>query len=202
MTHRHKGLAGRAGTPFPRHGIFTGRAAMVGWVAAPDALYRGIGTDHRSAASVPSTFVTREVYYAPAQMFALVADVERYPEFVPFWQAVRVRNRRPGGYHTDQVVRLGPVRHTFSTDTSLREPAEIHVFSQDPPFRFLSLRWTFDHAEDDGCRISLDVDFQLRSLALRALGALLSREAITRMIDAFETRARSIYGPPPQESHD
>lgn len=151
---------------------------------------------------MPSTFVSREVYYAPEQMFALVADVEQYPAFVPHWQAVRVRNRRDDGYHTDQVVRLGPVRHTFSTDTRLRVPQEIHVLSQDPPFRTLSLHWKFNLAEDYGCRISLDVHFELRSLALRALGALLSKESVTRMIDAFETRAGEVYGPPSHASHD
>lgn len=151
---------------------------------------------------MPSTFVTREVYYPPEQIFALVADVERYPEFVPYWQAVRIRNRREAGYHTDQVVRLGPVRHTFSTDTHLRTPEEICVLSQDPPFRKLSLQWKFNLAEDGGCRISLNVEFELRSLALRALGALLSRDSINRMIDAFETRAGTVYGPPERASHD
>ncbi len=175
---------------------------MAGWVHGPDALYKRERTVYRSAESVPSTFVSREVYYAPTQMFALVADVERYPEFVPFWQAVRVRNRRDDGYHTDQIVRLGPVRHTFSTDTRLNTPTEIHVFSKDSPFRSMSLHWTFDLAEDNGCRINLDAQFELRSLALRALGAILSRDSILRMIDAFETRARSVYGPPPHESHD
>jgi coenzyme Q-binding protein COQ10 len=134
-------------------------------------------------------------------MFALVADVSRYPEFVPYWHAVRVRDRRDDGYRTDQVVRLGPMRHTFSTDTRLLPPAEIVVTSGDPPFRHLSLQWKFHRAEDGGCRISLRAEFELKSLTLRALGALLSTESINRMITAFEERARAVYGPPDAASH-
>lgn len=151
---------------------------------------------------MPSAFVTREVYYSRDQMFALVADVRRYPEFVPYWHAVRTRDLGNGAYHTDQVVRLGPVRHTFATTTHLRAPDQIHVTSQDPPFRKLSLLWTFEIAPDNGCRISLDAEFEVRSLALRAVGMLLSKESISRMIDSFEQRARAIHGPPAHESHD
>lgn len=151
---------------------------------------------------MPSTYVTREVYYGPDQMFALVADVERYPEFVPHWAAVRVRNRTPTSYHTDQVVRLGPVRHTFTTDTRLTAPDSIVVESADSPFRRLSLQWNFNRAEDGGCRINLTVDFELRSRALQAIGALLSRDSINRMIAAFENRAATVYGPPVRSSHD
>lgn len=151
---------------------------------------------------MPTTTVTREVYYPPQKMFNLVADVERYPEFLPTWQAVRVRNRTAQGYDTDQVVRLGPVRNTFTTHTSLRPPGTILVQSSQAPFREFALTWTFDHADDGGCQISLDVRFELRSRALSALGALLSRESVTRLVAAFEDRARTLYGPPAHASHD
>lgn len=151
---------------------------------------------------MPTTTVTREVYYAPHRMFALVADVERYPEFLPTWQAVRVRNRGDGGYDTDQVVRLGPVRHTFTTHTLLQPPGLIRVQSDQAPFRQFELQWKFNLAEDGGCRISLDVRFELRSRALSALGALLSKDSVDRMITAFEERARKMYGPPAHASHE
>lgn len=150
---------------------------------------------------MPSTLVSREVYYTPEQIFALVEDVERYPEFVPYWQAVRVRNRTESGYHTDQVVRLGPMRHTFTTDTMIEAPARITVLSNDPPFKRLSLAWEFHLADDGGCRIDLRVDFEIRSRALQAIGVILSKDSINRMISAFEDRALALYGPPLKQSH-
>ncbi|MGC2854019.1 type II toxin-antitoxin system RatA family toxin [Novispirillum sp. DQ9] len=151
---------------------------------------------------MPTTTVTREVYYSPQHMFDLVADVERYPEFLPTWQAVRVRNRRDDGYDTDQVVRLGPVRHTFTTHTALERPGLIRVVSTQAPFRVFELHWNFNVADDGGCRISLDARFELRYRALSALGALLSRDSVDRMITSFEDRARDLYGPPAHASHE
>lgn len=150
---------------------------------------------------MPSTTVTREVYYSQEQMYSLVADVESYPAFVPNWQAVRVRNRRDDGYTTDQVVRMGPVRHTFTTRTRTVAPSLIEVTSSDPPFRSFSLRWSFETAEDGGCLITLVSDFELRIRAFQVIGALLSSDSIHRMISSFETRARALYGPPGAESH-
>jgi coenzyme Q-binding protein COQ10 len=135
-------------------------------------------------------------------MFSLVAAVEAYPEHAPNWQMVRVRNRTEASYHTDQVVRFGPMRHTFTTDTRFTAPREILVSSKDPPFRFLELAWRFKAAEDGGCWISLDVNFELRSRTLQAISSILSRDSVTRMVDAFEDRAQNVYGPPPQSSHD
>lgn len=152
---------------------------------------------------MPSSLVTRELYYSPQQMFDLVADVEQYPQFVPNWVMVRVRHRPDGsGYHTDQVVRYGPVRHSFGSDTSLRPPHQIEVYSNDSLFRHMTLLWDFHLAEDQGCRITLSVDFELRSRALQALGAILSRDSVTKMVDAFEERAKQVYGPPAARSHD
>ncbi|WP_019643593.1 type II toxin-antitoxin system RatA family toxin [Novispirillum itersonii] len=150
---------------------------------------------------MPSTTVTREVYYSQEQMYSLVADVESYPAFVPSWQAVRVRNRKEDSYITDQVVRLGPVRHTFSTRTRLVAPSVIEVTSSDPPFRSFRLNWSFETAEDGGCRITLVSEFELRIRAFQIIGSLLSSDSIHRMISAFETRARALYGPPGAESH-
>jgi coenzyme Q-binding protein COQ10 len=135
-------------------------------------------------------------------MFALVAAVEAYPEFVPNWHMVRVRNRTDNSYHTDQVVRFGPMRHTFTTDTRFTVPSEIIVTSKDSPFRLLELSWTFTQAADGGCWITLDVNFELRSRTLQAISSILSRDSVVRMVDAFEARALAVYGPPPKASHD
>lgn len=141
------------------------------------------------------THVTRVVFYGRERMFDLVADVERYPEFVPLWQAARVHDRTDRGYRTDQVVRLGPLRYRFSTCTRLHRPDRITVFSNRPPLRELRLTWTFDPLADAKCRIGLDARFDLRSRILAPIGLILSRESIERMIDAFERRARHVYGP-------
>ncbi|GAB3448611.1 type II toxin-antitoxin system RatA family toxin [Insolitispirillum peregrinum] len=151
---------------------------------------------------MPATTVTREVYYSPQQMFALVADVARYPDFVPNWQMVRVRPLDDTSYRTDQVVRFGPMRHTFTSTTSLQAPDRITVTSSDSPFKTLQLQWHFAVADDGGCRITLTVDFELKVRAFQAITSILSRESVVRMVDAFEHRAQDLYGPPNHVSHE
>lgn len=141
-----------------------------------------------------ATQVERVVPFRPDQLFALVARVEDYPQFVPYWHRVRVRERRENAYRTDQVVRLGPVRHAFSTITRLEPESRIIVESADPPFRHLHLEWVFTPVGEGQCHISLTAAFDLRFPGLNVVGTLLSRESIQRMISAFEQRAQAIYG--------
>jgi coenzyme Q-binding protein COQ10 len=147
---------------------------------------------------VASHKVSRVLPYEPEQVFDLVADVERYPDFLPWWVAVRVRKRDGNVYDTDQVIGFGIVRAKFSSKTVLRRPERIDVTSTDRPFRHFNLTWLFDPAPDGGCRVGLSADLEFRSKFLQELlGAAVARVP-RRIVTAFETRAHQLYGPKAQ----
>jgi coenzyme Q-binding protein COQ10 len=144
---------------------------------------------------MPSHEVHCALAYTPEQLFDLAADVERYPEFLPWWIAVRARKREANVYYTDQVVGFGLVRQRFESKTVLRRPERIDVTSSDRKFRRFHLTWLFDPLPDDGCRVALVVDLELRSkLAQDLFGRAISRMAGSIM-SAFEDRAHRLYGP-------
>lgn len=141
--------------------------------------------------------VEREVPFRPEQLFDLVADVERYPEFVPWWVAARVRRREEGAYYTDQVIRVSMVSQRFTTRTALRRPDWIDVTSDEKPFKKLEIRWRFEPAPGGRCRVRLDLLFHFKSVALGKMLGIVSGEAAHMLINAFEERARSVYGEAP-----
>ncbi|ABC24023.1 type II toxin-antitoxin system RatA family toxin [Rhodospirillum rubrum] len=140
--------------------------------------------------------------FSDLQMFTLVADVERYPQFVPWWIAARVIDSRPAPagdgpdakiYRTDQVIGMGPVRLRFTSRTLLVSPRRISVASQGGgPVRDLSLDWWFD-AQPGGCLTRLDMTLDLGSRSLENLLAGMSSEAAVKLVDAFERRAHALY---------
>ena len=138
--------------------------------------------------------VSRVLRHRPEQLFELAADVERYPDYLPWWVAARVRKAGGSVYYTDQVLALGILRVRFSSRTVLRHPQRIDVTSTDRPFRHFKLTWLFEPVPEGGCRVSLLVDLKLRSALL---GGLLERtvsRVAGRIVSAFEARARQLYG--------
>ncbi len=139
---------------------------------------------------------SRVLGYTPEQVFDLVADVESYPEFVPWWVAARIRNREPGAYSTDQIIGFGPIRLRFRSRTVVERPERIEVTSRGGPFRNLGIQWTFEPTPEGGCRTAIRVAFELRAIALERLLALPMGGAVRRVVGALEGRARRVYGPP------
>ena len=144
--------------------------------------------------NMPSHEVHRLLGYTPEQLFDLVADVDRYPEFLPWWTEARVRERDGDIYYTDQVVGFGPIRERFGSKTVLRRPERIDVTSSDPPFQRFHLVWQFNSVSAKGCRVVLKADLEFRSRILQdAFGWRLAGET-RRIIAAFQSRAEQFYG--------
>lgn len=135
---------------------------------------------------------SREIVVVSEQMFDLVADVERYPEFVPLLRAAKVIRHHPDGYETDQTLALGPLTHRFRTRTALDRPRSIVVTSADPSFRRFDLRWSFTPTTADCCRIDFSLDCEVRSLWLRPVGDVLMTQMALTMVNAFVTRAHRV----------
>ncbi len=145
---------------------------------------------------MPSYTENRALCYTPEQLFDLVADVERYPEFLPWWVAAKVRKRDGDVYYTDQVIGFGMFRERFSSKTVLERPERIDVTSDAGPFRRLKIQWTFHPTPPRGCLIGFHLDFELGSKLVQRLFTLLFRDAARRVVTTFERRARELYGPP------
>lgn len=138
--------------------------------------------------------VQRTLRHTPEQLFDLVADVERYPEFLPWWRAARIHSRDGNTYHTDQVVGFGIFRERFSSRTTLERPWRIVVRSHDRRFRYFLLLWTFAPAPDGGCQITLAADLEFRSPLLRSVFSAAVAGQLDSIVRAFERRAGGCYG--------
>ena len=149
---------------------------------------------------MPSHHETRALPYTAAQMFGLVADVARYPEFLPWTAAARIRSRQPiaGGevMAADLVISFKLFRERFgSRVTLLPEAGRIDTEYLDGPFRHLKSVWLFRDLDSGGCEVDFAVDFEFRNAVLAGIIGIVFNEAMRRVVRAFETRARALYGP-------
>ncbi len=133
--------------------------------------------------------------YSAEQMFDLVADVDRYPEFLPWCRAARITRREGDVFWSDLVIGFKIVRERFSSKVTLARPDVIDVQYLKGPMRYLSNHWRFTAQPDGGCLVDFYIDFEFRSALLQRLIGVLFNEAVRRMVGAFEIRARALYGP-------
>jgi coenzyme Q-binding protein COQ10 len=145
---------------------------------------------------MPTHAEQRHLPYSQKQLFDLVASVERYPEFLPWCSACRITRRDGNTFHADLVVRFKMFKERFASRVTLHRYSQIDVEYINGPFRYLNNHWRFLEADDGGAVIDFYVDFEFRSRMLQKLIGLLFNEAVSRMVGAFETRARQLYGDP------
>ncbi len=144
---------------------------------------------------MPTHAEKRELPYRPEQLFDLVADIERYPEFLPWCVGARVRSREDDLVVADLVIGFKMVRERFTSRVKLDRPnLRIDVAYTEGPFRYLNNHWVFEPLANGHCRIDFYVDFEFRSLMLQRIIGVLFNEAVRRMVQAFENRARKLYG--------
>jgi coenzyme Q-binding protein COQ10 len=153
---------------------------------------------------MPAFSTTRRVAFTPRQMFDLVADVERYPQFLPLCEGLTVRKRERAGDKeiliADMTVGYKALRETFTSRVTL-DPAALAMHAgsvpeyPSGPFRRLENRWTFSPAPG-GCDVRFFISYEFKSLMLQALVGGLFDRVFRRYTQAFEERARAVYGSP------
>ena len=126
-------------------------------------------------------------------MFALVTDIENYPEFLPWVIALRLRSNSDQEAVADMIVGFKGLRESFSCRVHKQRPHEVIVSYIDGPMKHLSNEWHFKPTEDGGCRVDFMVDFSFRSRVFEALAGQMFDKALRKMIAAFETRADALY---------
>jgi coenzyme Q-binding protein COQ10 len=144
--------------------------------------------------------VSKQLPYAPDQLFALVGDVMAYPEFVPWITSMRTWNARTLAEGLETVdaeagIGFSFLKERFSSRVRRDGPARrIDVTLLSGPFRRLANRWEFFEAEGGGTRVEFDIDFQFKSRLLEALLTANFAHAVDRLMTCFEDRARALYG--------
>jgi coenzyme Q-binding protein COQ10 len=149
---------------------------------------------------MPKFSSKRRVYHSAPKMFDLVADVERYPEFVPLCSSMKISQRTPKPDGTeivicDMTVSFKLVREAFTTRVTLDRPSlKILVEYLRGPFAKLENRWTFEPKSDDVCDVGFYLAYEFKSRMLAMLMGTMFDTAFQRFAAAFEKRADAIYG--------
>ena len=142
---------------------------------------------------MPTHAERRIVAYSPAQMYDLVADIKRYPEFLPWCISVVEKSRTGNVIEADMAIGFKALREQFTSRVTLESGRAISVEYLNGPFRYLKNHWVF-HDHPQGCEIEFFIDFEFRSRLLQMVIGTLFNEAVRIMVRAFETRATRLYG--------
>lgn len=147
---------------------------------------------------MPSHSESRPLPYSAQQMYDLVADVGRYPEFLPWTAAARVRRETDQAdgskvMEADLVISFKVFRERFGSRVVLwPEDRKIETEYLDGPFKYMRSNWRFEE-DGEGCIVHFDVDFEFKNMILQKAAGLFFYEAMQRIVRAFETRAKELY---------
>ena len=143
---------------------------------------------------MPGIREVRRLPYSAEQMYDLVADVERYPEFLPWVAGTRIKSNSETEMVADMLVGFKALREKFTSRVTKRRPEEIKVHYVDGPLKDLDNRWLFRQLPDGGCEIDFAVDFTFKNRIFEALAGQYFDRAFRKMVAAFEARADELYG--------
>jgi len=132
--------------------------------------------------------------YSPQQLFELVTDIEKYPEFLPWCRAARILERKENEFLAELVISFAHFTESYVSRVELNPNNSIMVTMVRGPFEHLTNHWKFSAGANGGTAIDFAVDFKFRSRILEKLiGSLFSR-ATAKMVTAFKKRADELYG--------
>lgn len=142
---------------------------------------------------MPSHKETRVLPYTAEQLFDLVMDIEKYPEFLPWCLAARVNTRKSNYLEADVIVGYKMFREVFSSRVHMIRPNAIEVEYLKGPMRHLHNKWVFTNLKAQRCEVDFYVDFSLKSRLFESLVDQFFHKALAKMINAFELRAKDLY---------
>ena len=147
---------------------------------------------------MPTHSEDRFMPYTPQQMYDLVADVAKYPQFLPWCAGARIRSETPQGdavvMEADLIISFKVFRERFGSRVTLwPDDRRIDTEYLDGPFKYMKSNWAFEEAEG-GCRAKFYVDFEFKNAILQGIIGVVFNEAMQRIVRAFERRAESLYG--------
>jgi ribosome-associated toxin RatA of RatAB toxin-antitoxin module len=137
------------------------------------------------------------VPYSASEMYALAADVESYPEFLPWCSGAKIDSRTGELVEATLEMQKGGIRRSFSTRNTLRENKSIDISLAGGPFRHLAGGWRFQDLGESGSKVNLDLEFEFRSRSSDFLFGGFLEDSCNSLVDAFTRRANEIYGRAP-----
>ena len=143
---------------------------------------------------MPTHAEKRILPYSEEQLFDMVADVRRYPEFLPWVSAIRIRKDEESEMLADMIVGFKSLRETFSSRVVKTPKSSIIVDYLDGPMKHLHNAWTFEDVEGGGSIVEFTVDFSFRNRVFEALAGQFFDSALRKMTTAFVERADALYG--------
>ncbi len=148
---------------------------------------------------MPTHSENRQMPYTAEQMYDLVADVARYPEFLPWCSAARIRSRTSVDASevmlADLVISFKVFREKFGSRVTLHPEAQkIDTEYLDGPFKYMKSNWAFADNDAGGCDVKFFVDFEFKNAILQGIIGIVFNEAMQRIVRAFEARAEALYG--------
>jgi coenzyme Q-binding protein COQ10 len=135
----------------------------------------------------------RRMPYSAEQMYDLVAAIDRYPQFLPWLSGARLARRVNGAEHWELLIGFKMLRERFLSEVIFEPKRRINARYLDGPLKHLTTNWTFQPVEG-GCEIDFQVEFEFKSRLLGRIIEVFFNEAIVMMTNAFESRARALYG--------
>lgn len=141
---------------------------------------------------MPTHAEKRVLPYTEEQLFDMVADVRRYPEFLPWCVGARIVSRNDEELIADLTIGFKMFRETFRSQVTLERPHHVHVRYLTGPFRYLNNHWRFRQVQG-GTEVDFFVDFEFKSRLLQAVIGTVFNEAVRLMVRAFERRAYVLY---------
>ena len=135
----------------------------------------------------------RLINHTPSNLFKLVSDVKKYPEFLPWCLGARVKNKCENNFEADLIIGFKIYKEIYSSEISLdNNNKKIIVNYKDGPFEYLENYWIFKD-DKNGCEVEFMVNFKFKSIFLQTLMETLFSEAVRKMVGAFEKRANELY---------
>ncbi|MBF0126475.1 MAG: type II toxin-antitoxin system RatA family toxin [Magnetococcales bacterium] len=141
---------------------------------------------------MPRIRISETVPFTPEQMYALVVEVERYPDFLPWCASTRVWDRTPTQFMAEMTVSFKGIRETFRTLDIIVPDRRIEINLKDGPFKYLASIWTFAPVPN-GTQVDFFIDFTFQSRMKEMIMGPVFSEASRRMLAAFKTRAAEVY---------
>ena len=143
---------------------------------------------------MPSHSEMRILPYSAEQLFSLVMDIEKYPEFLPWCTGARINSKSKNDLEADVLIGYKMFREKFSSRVHFTKPREIEVEYLKGPMRHLHNKWVFRDMKEGQCQVDFYVDFSLKTKLFESLVDQFFHKALVKMINAFEGRAMEIYG--------
>ena len=137
--------------------------------------------------------VKRTLNFSDQQMYNLISDVNKYPEFLPWCISTNVYNMSNNVFYSDMEIGFKLINERFTSKVSLTPPNKVISGTINGPFKKMNNMWKIKHISSNKCEVCLDVEFEFKSFLLQSIMGTLFENASKKMIMAFEERADILY---------